>query len=453
MNDEYDVIVCGTGLKESILSGLLSVSGKKVLHVDRNSYYGGECASLNITNMFEKFRGAEKPPPSLGENRDWNIDLCPKLVMADGDLVRMLLHTKVTRYLEWKVVDGTYVYQHQAGGLLSSEKFIHKVPANEREALTSPLMGLLEKRRCANFFSFANKWQDEDPSTHDGVDPRKHIMKQVYEKFGLGEKTIEFIGHAIALHFNDAYLGQPCGPTINKIKLYMRSILRYDPPRSPFIYPVYGLAGLPEGFSRLSAIHGGTYMLNKPVDQFVYGPDGKITGVSSGGEVAKAPLVICDPSYVAGTNKVKAIGKVIRTICILGAPIPDTKDSSSLQIIIPQRELKRKTDIYVSMVSSAHQICKKGKYVAIVSTTVETNDPEKEIEPALKLLGRIEEKFTTVSDLFVAADDGSRDNVHVTASYDPTSHFQTTSAEVMAIWKNITGSDLVLNVNPDELDE
>ena len=34
MNEEYDVIVLGTGLKECILSGLLSVKGKKVLHLD-----------------------------------------------------------------------------------------------------------------------------------------------------------------------------------------------------------------------------------------------------------------------------------------------------------------------------------------------------------------------------------------------------------------------------------
>ena len=37
---EYDVIVLGTGLKECILSGILSVDGKKVLHMDRNDYYG-----------------------------------------------------------------------------------------------------------------------------------------------------------------------------------------------------------------------------------------------------------------------------------------------------------------------------------------------------------------------------------------------------------------------------
>jgi hypothetical protein len=40
MDQEYDCIVLGTGLKECILSGLLSIEGKKVLHIDRNPYYG-----------------------------------------------------------------------------------------------------------------------------------------------------------------------------------------------------------------------------------------------------------------------------------------------------------------------------------------------------------------------------------------------------------------------------
>ena len=47
------VIVLGTGLTECILSGLLSVEGKKVLHMDRNDYYGGDSASLNLTQVCE----------------------------------------------------------------------------------------------------------------------------------------------------------------------------------------------------------------------------------------------------------------------------------------------------------------------------------------------------------------------------------------------------------------
>lgn len=46
MDDKYDVIILGTGLKECVLAGLLGVAGKKILHMDRNKYYGGESASI-----------------------------------------------------------------------------------------------------------------------------------------------------------------------------------------------------------------------------------------------------------------------------------------------------------------------------------------------------------------------------------------------------------------------
>jgi Rab GDP dissociation inhibitor len=166
MNEEYDVIVLGTGLKECILSGLLSVKGKKVLHLDRNGYYGGDCASLNLTNLWNMFRPGVNPPKEFGHNRDWNVDLIPKFIMANGNLVKILLHTKVTRYLEWKCLDGSYVYQYQKGGLLSSAKaVIHKVPANASEALKSPLMGLFEKKRCGNFYLYCQDVDFNDPKT------------------------------------------------------------------------------------------------------------------------------------------------------------------------------------------------------------------------------------------------------------------------------------------------
>lgn len=105
------------------------------------------------------------------------------------------------------------------------------------------------------------------------------------------------MGHAVALHTHDGYLEEPAMPTIEKMQLYSDSIGRYGD--SPFLYPIYGLGGLPEAFSRLCAIHGGTYMLNTTVDEILIGDDGKVTGIKSGEDTARAPLVICDPSYVA----------------------------------------------------------------------------------------------------------------------------------------------------------
>lgn len=61
-------------------------------------------------------------------SRDWNADLIPKFLMANGQLVKLLIHTGVTRYLEFKSVEGSYVYK---GGKIS------KVPVDEREALAS----------------------------------------------------------------------------------------------------------------------------------------------------------------------------------------------------------------------------------------------------------------------------------------------------------------------------
>jgi len=455
MDEEYDVIVCGTGLKECILSGLLSVHGKKVLHLDRNPYYGGECASLNITNLWQKFRPGTEPPKDLGANREWNVDLIPKFIMASGDLVKILLKTKVSKYLEWKSCDGSYVYQYQEAGLFSSAKYIHKVPATGVEGMKSPLMGILEKPRFINFVQFVMGWDEADSKTFQGIDPKRHTMAQVYHKFGLQEGTVDFVGHAVALCSSDDYLNKACGQTIQRCKLYLESVLQYG--GSPFIYPIYGLGGLPEGFSRLSAINRGTYMLNQGIDGFVYGEDGRVCGVKSGEQVAKCSMVICDPSYCE-PNRTEVRGHIIRAICILGAPIPETKNQEggpamSCQIILPQKQLKRQNDIYVMMVSWSHMIAAKDKYVAIVSTVIETPNPEKEIEPALKLLGPILHKFVQTSEIRVPITDGTKDNVFVTSTYDPSSHFEDASTEVLQMWKTITGQPLDLTVTPDDEDQ
>lgn len=124
---------------------------------------------------------------------------------------------------------------------------------------------------------------------------------------------------------------------------------------------MYGLGELPQGFARLSAIYGGTYMLDKPIDEIVI-KDGKVTfafiislqlnlhsiieinccfmqvvGVRSGDEVAQCKQVFCDPTYVS--DRVKKVGQVIRCICLMDHPIPSTADALSTQIIIPQKQV------------------------------------------------------------------------------------------------------------------
>jgi Rab GDP dissociation inhibitor len=331
MDEEYDCIVLGTGLKECILSGMLSVSGKKVLHIDRNKYYGGESASITpLEEFFDKFNLPKDAVNEYGKTRDWNVDLIPKFLMANGQLVKLLIHTGVTRYLEFKSLEGSYVYKQGK---------IYKVPATETEALASSLMGMFEKRRFRNFLIFVQDFNIEDTRTWKEVDPNKWTAAQLFEKFGLDKETADFTGHALALYRDDDYLSQPCLEFINRVKLYSESLARYG--KSPYLYPLYGLGELPQGFARLSAIYGGTYMLDKPVDEIIFDENGRVTGVKSGDEVAKCKQVYCDPSYVP--NKVTKVGQVVRCICLLNHPIPNTKDALSCQIIIPQKQVGRKS--------------------------------------------------------------------------------------------------------------
>ena len=444
MNTTYDVIVLGTGLKECMLAGLLAKfpkktpgeekkEGAKILQLDRNGYYGSDSASLNLTNLWKHFRPNVEVPKQYGENRDWNVDLIPKYIMANGSLVKLLLKTNVSQYLEWKAVDGTFVYQFDKGGMFSKAKgAIHKVPCTAAEAIKSSLMGTFEKGRFKKFMNFIQDYEAKDPKTQNGL-------------------SIDFIGHAVALYTNDDYLDKKASITVDKMQLYMNSFGRYG--NSPFIYPVWGLSGLAEGFSRLCALYGGTYMLNRDVEEILYDENGNFRGIKSQGEEAYGKILITEPSYVQKLGKVKSSGKVIRRICILDHSIPNTKDVDSCQIIIPQKQVKRKNDIFVAVLNSTHSVCKKGYYLAIVSTMVETDKPETELEPAMEIIGPVLEKFDKVSEIYEPIDTSFKDNVFITTSFDPQSHFENDTDNVIDIYEKITESKLDLTIEEEGEEE
>lgn len=277
-------------------------------------------------------------------------------------------------------------------------------------------------------------------------------MREVYDKFGLEATTRDFIGHAMALYSTDEYINSPgmAQETVERIRLYANSMARYG--KSPYIYPLYGLGELPQGFARLSAIYGGTYMLNTSVDEFLY--DGsKISGIKATmrerGEEGegmkfstKTKMILGDPSYFPG--KVQVVGHLLKAICILNHPLEKTGDSDSVQLILPQSQVGRKHDIYIAMVSSAHNVCPRGYYIAIVSTIAETSaNPHLELQPGLERLGRIEEKFMGPPiPLYQPLESGVNDQIFISNSFDASSHFETVTENVRDIYRRAMGEEL-----------
>lgn len=95
------------------------------------SHFSIAASITPLEELFAKFK-VDAPGDKYGRGRDWNVDLIPKFLMANGLLVKLLIHTGVTRYLEFKSVEGSYVYKQGK---------IAKVPVDQKEALASDLMG------------------------------------------------------------------------------------------------------------------------------------------------------------------------------------------------------------------------------------------------------------------------------------------------------------------------
>jgi Rab GDP dissociation inhibitor len=79
-------------------------------------------------------------------------------------------------------------------------------------------------------------------------------------------------------------------------------------------------------------------------------------------------------------------------------------------IIIPQHQVKRENDIYISFLSSLHCVCPAGKYLAFLSTTVETKDSDnpanlpkiyQELQPAIQYELTLAVAFSFFLDIFL----------------------------------------------------
>lgn len=464
--EDWDAVVLGTGLKECLLSGLLSVAGKKVLHLDRNKYYGGDSASLDIHQLFSKFGVEEKPDEAtLGKLRDYSVDLMPKFLMAGGQLVKVLIHTGVANYMEFKPVDGSFVYSSKVGKVC-------KVPATPEDAMKSSLMSMMEKTRMMQFTLWVAKCKLGDRKTWVAGTMKKTELKldsmtgdKFFAYWALAKETVDFLTHACCLYRDDSYRFAPAIELVKRMQLYLDSKTRFAGMTSPYLYPLYGLGELPQSFARLAAVHGGTYMLNRGDRdeglfgdfgdfEVVYDEEQKAKGIKVADTVANGKIVVGDPSYFP--SMVEKKGCVVRAIAILEEMVEGTNANGSYQVIFPGSTIGRTNDLYLFCCSGGHKVAPEGKYIVFVSTTVEGDCTgmsveavaQRELAAGLTLLKSPIRIFYDMYDLMVPKSDGTKDNVFISESFDATTHFETAITDVLAIYERIVGERLVLTDGP-----
>ncbi|KAG5386423.1 hypothetical protein IGI04_037893, partial [Brassica rapa subsp. trilocularis] len=156
--------------------------------------------------------------------------------------------------------------------------------------------------------------------------------------------------------------------------------------------------------------------------------DGKVTVVPSEGETSKRKLIDCDPSSQL-PNKATKIGRVDGAM-----ESPNTNVSHSVHV------LAHKSDMNVFCLYS-HNVAAKGKFIAFVSTDAETENPQTELKAGIDLLCPVDEIFFDMYDRYEPANEPASDNCFISTSYDATTQFETTVADVLNMYTLITGED------------
>jgi len=467
--EEWDAVVLGTGMKECLLSGLLSVAGKKVLHLDRNDYYGGASASLDGFQLRTKFAPDTDQAAfeaEVGKLRDFSVDLIPKFIMAGGQLVKVLIHTGVHNYMEFKAVDGSFVYSSKAGKVC-------KVPTGPEDCMKSSLMSMMEKTRMVQLVLWVSKCKLHDRNTWKAGTISKTNLAldtmtgdKFFAYWGVEKSTVEFLTHACCLYRDESYRTEPAINIVKKMQLYLDSRTRFGPINpTPYVYPLYGLGELPQSFARLAAVHGGTYMLNRSGgadEPPVFGEgkfeleknaEGQAVGIKVMDAVANAKVVVADPSYFPELCTVK--GKVVRAIAICNEPVANTNEANSHQVIFPGGSIGRKNDVYLFCAGQSLKVAPEGRYLVTVSSNIEgpADGPVAEIAKRELAAGLVQVKgmikiFYDMYDMMAPNGNGAKDKVFLTESFDPTTHFETAITDVLEVYKNITGAPLELVADP-----
>jgi RAB protein geranylgeranyltransferase component A len=297
----------------------LSRSGKRVLHVDRNGYYGGAEAAFSLQEAESWVRSVEEdgstdvetptindPPsekrrrkrqsanfkdvriiltstdhvspdsqrtsPALGFSRAYSLALSPQLIYARSTLLPTLVSSKVYRQLEFLAMGSWWIYESgdvhldsgspSVPGSSSGKGVLKKIPGAREDVFADKTIDLKSKRSLMRLLK-----QAADAET----------LKSVLEEWG--ERSFEdFLTtqYGLSAHLQvilHALTLSPAPPGLTKtsyalprINRHLTSIGVFGPGFGSVIAKWGGLSEVAQVACRASAVGGGTYILGRGID-------------------------------------------------------------------------------------------------------------------------------------------------------------------------------------------
>ncbi|CAG7932550.1 unnamed protein product [Penicillium olsonii] len=287
----WDVIIQGTGFCQSLLALALSRSGKKVLHMDSNQYYGGPDAAFSLDEAQEwvtevsngrhpLFRDAsvltpqetqdtatENPKASkLASSRSYTLSLSPCFLHARSELMSALVSSKVFRQLEFMAVGSWWIHTPEKpdsdGGAPGAEKILHRVPGNREDVFAASHISMKSKRTLMRLLRHITK-SNEDEAPSEEEDLSMPFKDYLTSKFSVPQELHDpLLSLSLSQQTQEA---TSAGYAIPRIQRHLGSIGYLGPGFGAVIAKYGGAPEILQAACRASAVGGGIYALGTQV--------------------------------------------------------------------------------------------------------------------------------------------------------------------------------------------
>lgn len=448
----FDVIIFGTGLIETYLSGALAVAGKKVLHLEEDVFYGSNFGTHPYNSFLEQIKGNsnkkessitlpelppntsliklkqnskilnngsstifepqtqnteqvkqeneeeegeenEKPPKSLesefiSNNRQYNLDITTALLWSRGTPIANMVDSGTSRYIEFHCMKRALYFDN--------DKFI-TAPVTKKEIFKSKDISFVEKRKIMSFVQNVMQELQEsvaEPDKQENGEEIEEIVQSREEENttfneymnaqGLTERLKNFILYIVCLCSTKTeanLISKKEG--MLRVQKYQESSGVYG--STPFLYPLYGISEINQGYSRLGAVNGSIFILNRSIDSIVVDNDsGVILGiVCNAGQFLQTNSLVLSPRYFSNSNEIPLAS---RFVSITDSSLHN--EDSLLQLVIPASDQFEKS-IFISQLDYTCFASPKGKNVVHFTCDANSSNPKDDLEPFVNQILRV----------------------------------------------------------------
>ncbi|KAI8962650.1 GDP dissociation inhibitor-domain-containing protein [Daldinia sp. FL1419] len=280
-DEPWDVVICGTGLQQSLLALALSRSNKRILHVDPNDYYGeheaaftlqeadawaaarGEESAVegNATAKHPIFKNAKawKHPDAEGLGlsfpRAYSLALAPQIIHTRSKLLEQLVSSRAYRQVEFLAVGSFFVFDSEAS---EPEAKLARIPSSREDVFATQAIPVKSKRSLMKFLKFVIDYSSEEQKPVWQGQEQKLLSEFLVSEFKLGDDLQKFI-LALTLTLDGRITVADGLATINR---HLTSMGLFGPGFCA-IYPKWGGSSeIAQVACRAGAVGGGIYMLD-----------------------------------------------------------------------------------------------------------------------------------------------------------------------------------------------